>query len=62
LPGAGITAANVRLIVDRTGARQVHGSFSEARRDFAGLVCEGTYRATSAAMVRATREALRAGV
>jgi copper homeostasis protein len=60
LPGAGITAANARDIVERTGARQVHGSFSEVKQDFAGVVCGGTYRATGAAMVRATREALRA--
>jgi copper homeostasis protein len=60
LPGCGITAANARSIVERTGARQVHGSFSEMKQDFAGVVCDGAYRATSAAMIRATREALRA--
>jgi copper homeostasis protein len=59
LPGAGITAANARQIVERTGARQLHGSFSEVKHDSAGMVCEGAYRATSAARVRATREALR---
>jgi copper homeostasis protein CutC len=60
LPGAGITTANVRSIVEQTGARQVHGSFSEIKQDFAGPVSDAAYRATSAAMVRATREALRA--
>jgi copper homeostasis protein len=59
LPGSGITAVNVRSIVEQTGARQVHGSFSKTKQDFAGVVCDATYRATSAALIRATREALR---
>jgi copper homeostasis protein len=62
LPGAGITAANARYIVERTGAGQLHGSFSEKRADFAGIVCDGAYRATSAEMIRATRAALGATV
>ena len=62
LPGGGIRATNARSIVRRTAATQLHGTFSEKREDFAGVVCDGGYRVTSAAMIRATREALRSGV
>jgi copper homeostasis protein len=32
MPGAGVTAGNVRRLVDTTGVHEVHGSFSRRRR------------------------------
>ena len=58
LPGGGITARNAGEVVARTGAAQVHGSFSERRSDPAGPVGEGGYVVTSARELRETRAAL----
>jgi copper homeostasis protein len=58
LPGGGITAENAAELVARTGAGQVHGSFSERRSDPAGPVGEAGYAVTSARKLRETRAAL----
>jgi copper homeostasis protein len=58
LPGAGITARNAAEVVARTGAGQIHGSFSERRSDPAGPVGEGGYPVTSARELLETRAAL----
>jgi copper homeostasis protein len=53
LPGGGVRAANALDLLRLTGCNQLHGSFSEPRADDAGVVSTGSYRATSAAAVRA---------
>lgn len=58
LPGAGIRAGNAAELVRRTGAGQIHGSFSERRTDPAGPVGEGRYLVTSGRELRETRAAL----
>lgn len=58
LPGAGIGPHNVRQLLERTGCRQVHGTFSRQQRDHAGLVADADYRATDRETVRAVRERL----
>lgn len=57
LPGGGITEENAAALIQQTGARQVHGTFSQLRRDQALPVCSGEYRVTSGrriALLRAT--------
>jgi copper homeostasis protein len=58
LPGAGIRPENIEDLLARTGATQVHGSFSIERDDPAEPVCCGRYRATSREMVEAMRARL----
>jgi copper homeostasis protein CutC len=58
LPGGGISAENAAELVARTGAGQVHGSFSERGSDPAGPVGEAGYAVTSARKLRETRGAL----
>jgi copper homeostasis protein len=59
LPGAGVTPENAAELMMRTGATQVHGTFSEMRDDPAAEpVCAGGYRVTSARVVSATRAAI----
>jgi copper homeostasis protein len=58
LPGAGVTPDNAAALIARTGATQLHGSFSEVVEDRAQPICEGGYRATSARLVAATRAAV----
>jgi copper homeostasis protein len=58
MPGGGIRAGNAAEVVARTGAGQVHGSFSERRSDPAGPVGEGGYPVTSARELRETRAVL----
>jgi copper homeostasis protein len=58
LPGGGIRAGNVAEVVARTGAGQIHGSFSARRSDPAGPVGEAGYAVTSARELRETRAAL----
>jgi copper homeostasis protein len=60
LPGAGVTPANAAALIARTGATQLHGTFSVPRANPAGPVCDGGYRATSAQLIADTRTALRA--
>jgi copper homeostasis protein len=58
LPGGGITPQNVGELVVRTGATQIHGTFSVARLDRAEPVCGDEFRVTSAEWVASTRDAL----
>jgi copper homeostasis protein len=58
LPGGGIRAGNAAEVVARTGAGQIHGSFSERRSDPAGPVGGGGYPLTSARELRETRAVL----
>jgi copper homeostasis protein len=58
LPGGGVTAGNVAALVAETGARQVHGTFSEERWDPGGPACEGRYRVTWPVKLRETRAAV----
>lgn len=71
LPGGGITPANVREVLRRTGADQVHASLSGSRRDpstaanpalrfgAAAMPPEDQVRITDAALVAAMAAALR---
>lgn len=58
LPAAGIMPHNTTELIARTGANQVHGSFSVQCHDLAEPVCDGAYRVTSVDLVRATRKVL----
>jgi len=58
LPGAGVTPDNAVELIAQTAATQVHGSFSEILEDSAEPVFEGSYRATNARLVAATRVAI----
>lgn len=58
LPGGGITPENAAALVAKTGARQIHGSFSQVRDDPATPVCGGEYRSTSGRRIRAVRATL----
>lgn len=58
LPGAGINANNAASLLARTGATQLHGSFSLDADDPAEPVCSGRYRQTSTQSLRDLRQAL----
>lgn len=58
LAGAGINADNVQQIVNESGCRGVHGSFSVLKNDEAGVVGENTYPATCEDKVSAVRRVL----
>lgn len=58
LPGGGVTAQNVRMLIEQTGCQQVHGSFKSLLHDPAGLVGAPTYPALDAALIGAVREEL----
>ena len=58
LPASGVSPDNAALLIQRTGCRQLHGSFSCAVRDHAGDVAPPEYRSTSESLVRATRQAV----
>jgi len=58
LPGSGVGPDNAVRLLSYTGAGQVHGSFSVARSDPAGVVCEAGYRVTDRSRVGATRTAV----
>jgi copper homeostasis protein len=58
LPAAGIRPDNAAPLLARTGATQLHGTFSELREDPAAPVAENTYRATSERAIRALRAAI----
>ncbi len=55
LPGCGITPGNVRQLLQSTGCRQLHGSFSRCRLNDAGVVGMSQYRYTDEQTVRAVR-------
>lgn len=59
LPGGGITPENAAMLVARTGAKQVHGSFSEAGHDPALPVCSGEFRRSSGRRIAAVRATLK---
>lgn len=58
LPGGGIGPGNVTDLIARTGATQVHGSFSAEASDPAEPVCPGSYRTTSRRLLGETCAAL----
>jgi copper homeostasis protein len=58
LPGSGVGPDNAAALLSYTGAGQVHGSFSVARSDPAGVVCDDCYRGTDRMRVGATRTAV----
>jgi|TARA_B110000495_G_C22883178_1_gene515071 copper homeostasis protein len=58
LPGGGVTAENVRSLIQLTGCRQVHGSFKVLKHDPAGPVCCSTYPALNVDHIRAVRTEL----
>lgn len=58
LAGAGITPSNAVPLIEATGCRQLHGSFSDVRDDPASCVAASTYPVTSEPLVAATRAAL----
>lgn len=58
LPGGGITPENAAALVVRTGAKQIHGSFSQVHDDPATPVCSGEYRGTSGWRIQAVRATL----
>ena len=58
LAGSGVNASNVEQLLRRTGCHQVHGSFSSAIRDEAGVVAPSTYNITNRDRVAAVRHVL----
>lgn len=58
LPGAGVTAETIKMLICQTGCDQVHGSFSIVAQDSAGVVADDHYRRTSRERVAAARRAL----
>ncbi len=59
MAGSGITADNVASIIERTGVRDVHGSFSRASRQYDAAIPALGFSA-SEALITADREAINA--
>jgi copper homeostasis protein len=58
LPGGGITPENATSLIARTGASQLHGSFSHEHNDPAHPVCGGVFQATGRGRIELLRAAL----
>jgi copper homeostasis protein CutC len=58
LPGAGVDESNVERLLHQSACHQVHGSFSRAVQDHAGIVASSSYRATDHRRVAAVRRVL----
>ncbi|RMF40002.1 MAG: copper homeostasis protein CutC [Planctomycetota bacterium] len=58
MPASGVTPETLPLLVERTGCREFHGSFSTTQNDYAGPVSAGHFRRVDAARVASARRAL----